>query len=205
MILYSAYQLIRAVSKPSKRLRLLCMCYQVFVCVVAIPFFSLCTSVYWVFSIVQYSAMHRYVALSCDHVRDYYSNLVCAWHGNSTPRKHMNVFVGIPVRSFIYLLWHGRIQLILRILNLAVQQHFKFHVYQLLTHCHRQLSLRGSVIEMSTHLLYGCHQCSEALLCNAFSRNMCDRYDKCRLACNVCGGITIVLYRRSRDLCILDR
>ena len=58
---------------------------------------------------------------------------------------------------------------------------------------------------MSTHLLYGCHQCSVALLCNAFSRNMCDRYDKCRLACNVCGGITTVLYGRSCDLCILGR
>ena len=58
---------------------------------------------------------------------------------------------------------------------------------------------------MSTHLLhvYGCHQCSVALLCNAFSRNVCNRYDKCRLACNVCGGTTIVLYGRSCDLCIL--
>ena len=34
---------------------------------------------------------------------------------------------------------------------------------------------------------------------------MCDRYDKCRLACNVCGGITIVLYGRSCDLCVLDQ
>ena len=58
---------------------------------------------------------------------------------------------------------------------------------------------------MPTHLLhvYGCHQCSVALLCNAFSRNVCNRYDKCRLACNVCGGSTIVLYGRSCDLCIL--
>ena len=62
-----------------------------------------------------------------------------------------------------------------------------------------------NVIEMSTHILYGCHQCSVALFYNAFSRNMCDRYDKCRLACNVCGGITIVLYGRSCDLCILSR
>ena len=58
---------------------------------------------------------------------------------------------------------------------------------------------------MPTHLphVYGCHQCSVALLCNAFSRNVCNRYDKCRLACNVCGGTTIVLYGRSCDLCIL--
>ena len=38
-----------------------------------------------------------------------------------------------------------------------------------------------------------------------FSRNMCDRYGKCCLACNVCGGTTIVLYGRSYDLCILGR